>query len=83
MYLFSGQGILTILVIALILFGPDKLPQLGKTIGRFMAEFKRAQESVEQTIRAEMYQSEAKPVTPAAAPAFTPSSSDEDEEDEE
>ncbi len=86
MFLFSAQGILTIAVIALLLFGPEKLPEMGRIIGRFMAEFKRAQESVEATIRAEMYPSEAPAAasaTPAPAPAFSTSSDEDDEEEDE
>lgn len=44
-----------ILVLVLLFFGPDKLPQLARTFGRFMREFKRAQDTMEATIRAEMY----------------------------
>ena len=31
-----------ILVIALVVFGPSKLPEIGKTVGRAMNEFRRA-----------------------------------------
>jgi sec-independent protein translocase protein TatA len=36
--------ILMILVIALIIFGPRKLPELGKTLGKSLAQFRRASE---------------------------------------
>jgi TatA/E family protein of Tat protein translocase len=36
--------ILMILIIALIVFGPRKLPQIGKTIGQSLAQFRRASE---------------------------------------
>lgn len=36
--------ILTILVIALIVFGPRKLPELGKSLGKSLAQFRRASE---------------------------------------
>lgn len=36
--------ILLILVIALIIFGPRKLPELGKTLGQSLAQFRRASE---------------------------------------
>jgi len=46
-----------ILVIALIIFGPRKLPELGKSLGRSLNEFKRAshdlQNSLEQEIKLE------------------------------
>jgi len=34
--------ILIILVVALIIFGPRKLPELGKTLGESLAQFRRA-----------------------------------------
>lgn len=46
-----------ILVIALIIFGPRKLPELGKSLGKSLAEFKRAsndlRNSLEEEIRIE------------------------------
>ena len=36
--------ILLILVVALVVFGPRKLPELGKTIGQAIGQFKRASE---------------------------------------
>ncbi len=52
-----GLGIpelLLIFVIALIVFGPKKLPDLGRSIGRAMAEFKKASEEFQESVRAEM-----------------------------
>jgi TatA/E family protein of Tat protein translocase len=52
-----GLGIpelLVIFVIALIVFGPKKLPDLGKSIGRAMAEFKKASEEFQESVRSEM-----------------------------
>ena len=46
--------VLLIFVIALIVFGPKKLPELGKSIGRAMAEFKKASEDFQESVRAEM-----------------------------
>ncbi len=46
--------ILVIFVIALIVFGPKKLPDLGRSIGRAMAEFKKASEEFQETVRSEM-----------------------------
>jgi sec-independent protein translocase protein TatA len=87
MYLFSAPGILTIVIIALLLFGPDKLPAIAKTVGRFMAEFKRAQESVEATLKAEMYRAEGGgdgsiETKAPEAPAQRHVASDEDDEEE-
>lgn len=43
------QEIIIIFVIALIIFGPRKLPDLGKTIGKGLAEFKKASNELKQT----------------------------------
>ena len=43
------QEIIVIFIIALIIFGPRKLPELGKTLGKGLAEFKRASNELKQT----------------------------------
>jgi sec-independent protein translocase protein TatA len=43
------QEIIVIFVLALIIFGPRKLPDLGKSLGRGMAEFKKASNELKQT----------------------------------
>ena len=42
--------IIVILVIALIVIGPEKLPELAKTLGKGMAEFKRATDDFRNTV---------------------------------
>jgi len=51
----GGTELFIIVVFVLLIFGPDKLPQFGRTIGQMMREFKRAQETMESVIRAEVY----------------------------
>lgn len=46
--------IIVIFVIALVVFGPKKLPDLGKSIGRAMAEFKKASDDFQESVRSEM-----------------------------
>src|ERR1044071_8449804 len=41
--------ILMILVVALIIFGPRKLPELGKTLGQSLAQFRKASEDFKRT----------------------------------
>src|SRR5215211_5061706 len=41
--------LLVIAVVALILFGPRKLPEIGRTVGRGIAEFKRASDDFKRT----------------------------------
>ncbi len=42
----SGPDVLVILVIALFVFGPQRLPELAKSLGKAMREFKKASEEV-------------------------------------
>ena len=50
---FSGE-IFFIMLLALILFGPKKLPELARTWGKFMAEFKRASNEFQGQIHDEI-----------------------------
>lgn len=43
-----------IFVLALLLFGPKKLPELGRTVGKALAEFRRAQSDLKATFDREM-----------------------------
>ena len=50
--------LIIIAVVAFLFFGPDKLPEIARTVGRFMREFKKVQEEMETTIRSEMYKAD-------------------------
>jgi sec-independent protein translocase protein TatA len=54
MFGFGLPEILLIFVIALVVFGPKKLPEIGRSIGRALAEFKRASDEFQESMRAEM-----------------------------
>jgi sec-independent protein translocase protein TatA len=43
------QEIIIIFIIALIVFGPRKLPEIGKSLGKGLAEFKKASNELRQT----------------------------------
>lgn len=43
--MFSSQDLILILIVALFLFGPDKLPEMARSLGKAVGEFKKAQES--------------------------------------
>lgn len=43
------QEMVVIFLVALVLFGPKKLPELGKTIGKAITEFRRAQSELKST----------------------------------
>jgi TatA/E family protein of Tat protein translocase len=72
--------LIIIFVIALIIFGPRKLPELGRSLGKSLAEFKRASNELKSTLEEEIRMEEqqqqrveaAKPVTPVVpAPTAT------------
>jgi len=50
----GGTELLLILVIALLVFGPRKLPDLGRTVGKAMAEFRRASNDFKSTLEREI-----------------------------
>jgi Tat protein translocase TatB subunit len=54
----GGSEILLVAVLALLLFGPDKIPQMARTVGRFMREFNKYKDIMESTVRAEIYKEE-------------------------
>jgi sec-independent protein translocase protein TatA len=43
------QEIIVIFILALIVFGPRKLPEIGKMLGKGLAEFKKASNELRQT----------------------------------
>ena len=48
------QEMLIIMGVALIVFGPRKLPQIGKTLGRSLAEFRRTSTELRNTLEREV-----------------------------
>lgn len=61
------QEILIILVIALIIFGPRKLPELGKSLGKSLAQFRRASEDFKRQWEDEVAIERQRIEAPAAA----------------
>lgn len=97
MFGISGFELLIIAAFVLVIFGPDKLPELARTISKAVNMFKGAQEDMERVIRAEMFTGEKQTTIPTGIGGPAPSSAkesaagvwaatsedDEDEEDEE
>ena len=46
--------IIVIFIVALIVFGPRKLPQLGKTLGKGLREFRKASQDMKDSIEKEI-----------------------------
>ena len=63
--------LLVIALVALILFGPRKLPEIGRTVGKSIAEFKRASDDFKRTweFEVELEQRKAAPETGVSAVA--------------
>ncbi len=70
----GGPEILLILVIALLVFGPKRIPELSRTIGRGVAEFRRATNDFKATLEREVSAAdlEIEETRPAPEPAQEP-----------
>lgn len=62
--------LIVIFIVALLVFGPKKLPDLGKALGRGLAEFKRASEDLKEGLTGNFnLEEEEKPPVEASTPA--------------
>lgn len=74
----GGPELFLILVMALIVFGPRKLPEIGKSIGKMLVEFRRASNDFKRTIEDEVEADklrsslETRQLDPAPPPAEPP-----------
>src|SRR5512134_3123649 len=66
------QELILIFVLALLVFGPKNLPQLGRSLGRAMREFRRASDEFRSTIETNLQMNEPDP--PPFRPAVEPTS---------
>jgi TatA/E family protein of Tat protein translocase len=66
--------LIIIFVIALVIFGPRKLPELGRSLGKSLSEFKRASNELKSTLEEEIRLDEQRTTLDAskAAAAATP-----------
>ena len=60
----GGPELVLILVLALIVFGPRRLPEIGKSMGRLLAEFRKASTDFQRTIEDEVEAEKYKPAAP-------------------
>jgi len=61
------QEMLVIGVLALLVFGPGKLPELGRMIGRALREFRRASDEFRSTVETNLHINDPDPIIPPAA----------------
>jgi sec-independent protein translocase protein TatA len=69
MFGIGGPELVFIFILALLIFGPKKLPQIGRTIGKGMAEFRRASTELQRAVNSELDEPPAQPAWRAAAQA--------------
>ena len=75
--------LLVIFVIALLIFGPSRLPELARSLGRGMAEFRRASNDLRQSLNEATAELPEENDTPKVAAAPKPSSTEAAQEQQE
>lgn len=69
----GGPELVLILIVALIVFGPRKLPEMGKSLGKMIAEFRKAsnefQRTIEDEVEADRYKTTPPRIVAPAEPA--------------
>jgi TatA/E family protein of Tat protein translocase len=71
--MFGSLGVpelLLIFVVVLIVFGPRKIPEIGRMLGKALGEFRRATDDLKSTIEREVRLEELKQVAPAVTTPF-------------
>lgn len=64
--------LMVILIVALLVVGPTKLPEVGRSIGRGLREFRKAQDEVQRTLRLSFDDADEPPSRPMRSAAATP-----------
>ena len=79
MFGIGDQEFFLIILFAFLLFGPDKLPGMGRTIGRVLRQFRTAQEGVSKVVQSEIIDPiNNDPDTPSSKAAAQAAKEDED-----
>ncbi len=72
MFNIGPMELILILIVALIIFGPAKLPEIGNALGKTLREFKKASDDLTQEFTRELYsEAEQKPGSSQQAASFT------------
>lgn len=74
MFGLSGTELAIVLVLALLLLGPSKMPELARSLGKAVRDFKRATGDIRNTVESEFYRMDQEPSEgPKAPPVPAPS----------
>jgi sec-independent protein translocase protein TatB len=68
MFGLSFGEVVIIAILALLLLGPDKLPEAAKTLGKGLREIRRATDELKDQVESELYADVKKPARPALVP---------------
>ncbi|HEX2835078.1 MAG TPA: twin-arginine translocase TatA/TatE family subunit [Thermoanaerobaculia bacterium] len=71
--MFGSLGVpelLLIFVVILIVFGPRRIPEIGRTLGKALGEFRKATDDLKSTIEREVRLEELKKITPPSLESF-------------
>ena len=78
-----GEGELAIIVVfGFLLFGPDKLPQMGRTIGRAIRQFRETQEKMTAVVQSEIIDPVSEAASAPVKPKKTATTDDDSDADE-
>ena len=78
-----GEGELAIIVVfGFLLFGPDKLPQMGRTIGRAIRQFRETQEKMTAVVQSEIIDPVSEAASAPVKPKKTAATDDDSDVDE-
>jgi TatA/E family protein of Tat protein translocase len=69
-----GLGVpelILIFIVALIVFGPKRLPEIGRTLGKALGEFKKATDELKNTVEREVRMDELRQISPMVTPVET------------
>ena len=69
------QEMLVIGVLALLVFGPGKLPELGRMVGRALREFRRASDEFRSTVETNLHINDPDPIIPPVSASIEPATS--------
>lgn len=86
MFGITGFKLIIILIAGLILIGPERMPEIARTIGKALRMFNEAKDEMQQMLRADMLSGDSKSAVPPRTEttvASTLYTDDEDEEEEE
>lgn len=64
MFGMSGTELAIVLILALLLLGPSKMPELARTLGKAVRDFKRATNDIRGSVESEFYRMDSDPLAP-------------------